>query len=297
MCHARNDRKDPGPVAAKSPADLCGTCHDEVRGFGSRQVRHPPVDEACTRCHNPHDAERPGLLSADVAELCTSCHATVRGAIERGAVRHEPVATGGRCVTCHDPHGSSFRRLLRANAFDLCMGCHGKDGVRTSDGRPVRNLAAVLAARPYWHAPVRAKDCTSCHLPHASAIPGLLAAPYPDTFYAPYEPGRYRLCFQCHDEQAFSTPETATLTGFRDGSRNLHHLHVDRKRGRTCGVCHEVHASMQQRLLRESVPYGPIEWKLEVGHKILPAGGSCTRTCHPTEAYRHHRKAGAEAPR
>ena len=36
-----------------------------------------------------------------------------------------------------------------------------------------------------------------------------------------------------------------TVTDFRYGNVNLHKLHVNREKGRTCRACHNIHASDQ----------------------------------------------------
>jgi hypothetical protein len=133
---------------------------------------------------------------------------------------------------------------------------------------------------------VKAKDCSACHLPHGGENFRLLVSAYPPTFYAPYDPANYALCFGCHNEKVVSAAETRTLTNFRDGSRNLHHLHVNKAdRGRTCRSCHEVHASRQARHLRDGVPYGPKGWVLKVGYTKTANGGQCAKTCHDLKTY------------
>lgn len=291
ICHARNDRKDPGPIAAKSVNELCATCHDEVQAMQKAKVLHPAAEDACTNCHNPHNAKRRKLLVADLVELCASCHDAVGKVVAQSAVKHGAVTAGERCLTCHDPHAAANAKLLVRPAYELCLDCHSKDDVPDWDGKPLANIGGVLKQNAYWHEPIRARDCTSCHSPHGAANPRLLAEAYPTSFYAPFEPKRYGLCFQCHDEKAFTTPETETLTSFRDGKRNLHSVHVNQKRGRTCRTCHEVHASTHVRLIRGSVPYGPRKWDLQVGYERLPTGGACAKTCHEKKSYHYYRAA------
>jgi predicted CXXCH cytochrome family protein len=62
-CHQRHDALDPGP-AVKVSNDLCYDCHDEFRG--KTRVRmdravHPKNVDACTKCHNPHNARKAKL--------------------------------------------------------------------------------------------------------------------------------------------------------------------------------------------------------------------------------------------
>jgi predicted CXXCH cytochrome family protein len=147
------------------------------------------------------------------------------------------------------------------------------------------NFKRWLDENKVWHDPVKAKDCSSCHRTHAGDTFRLLQAEYPPVFYAPYDAKNYELCFNCHNDKVVSVAETTTLTGFRDGARNLHYLHVNRERGRTCRACHEVHASKQDHQIRDGVPYGPKGWMLKVGFTRLPNGGQCAKTCHDTKKY------------
>jgi len=75
--------------------------------------------------------------------------------------------------------------------------------------------------------------------------------------------------------------ETDEATGFRNGERNLHWVHVNKKtKGRTCRTCHEVHASKRPRLVAESVPFGKRGWRLPLNFEKTETGGSCQPGCH-----------------
>ena len=81
-------------------------------------------------------------------------------------------------MACHDAHGSNGPKLMNEKTIaDMCQSCHtdlSKHFHKTSserldpDGRPL--------------------TCTSCHLPHAGELDGLLKA----------DPKR-DLCIRCHD--------------------------------------------------------------------------------------------------
>ena len=77
------------------------------------------------------------------------------------------------------------------------------------------------------------------------------------------------------------------LTRFRDGEVNLHRLHVNREKGRTCRACHEVHASKNPFHIRDAVPFGGRGWQLEIRFKKAETGGSCAPGCHVERAYAH----------
>ena len=52
--------------------------------------------------------------------------------------------------------------------------------------------------------------------------------------------------------------ETKGATGFRNGTQNLHAVHVnDKVKGRTCRACHAPHGADLPHLIRASVPFGP----------------------------------------
>jgi hypothetical protein len=82
----------------------------------------------------------------------------------------------------------------------------------------------------------------------------------------------------------FETEKTATLTSFRNGDRNLHYLHVNRKdKGRTCSTCHEMHGSNLPGQMAESVPFG--QWTLPINYVKQSNGGSCGPGCHVHQSY------------
>jgi DmsE family decaheme c-type cytochrome len=84
-----------------------------------------PVREGkmmCSSCHNPHGSisnVKALKVGSSVGELCTSCHAEMRGPM---LWEHAPVREN--CATCHDPHGSSNDRMLVVRMPMLCQRCH-----------------------------------------------------------------------------------------------------------------------------------------------------------------------------
>ena len=284
ICHERNDRASPGPITS-SVNENCFSCHEEFQAIMARKFKHVPAVETCTNCHNPHNSTERKLLGGEMVETCVACHKGIKDQIANGKVKHAAVTSGEKCSNCHNPHAANIEKLLIQLPFDLCVNCHSKDGMVAGDGKPMTNYKEWLATNKVWHEPVKAKDCSACHRTHGGSNFRLLVAPYPSAFYAPYERQVYALCYGCHNDKVVSVPETTTLTGFRDGSRNLHYLHVHKERGRTCRACHEVHASKQDHHIREGVPYGPKGWQLKINYTRLPTGGSCAKTCHETKSY------------
>ena len=64
-----------------------------------------------------------------------------------------------------------------------------------------------------------------------------------------YKTENYAICWDCHNKDMALTEVTSTLTGFRNGSRNLHFFHINQKKGRSCKACHERRGAVVGRLL------------------------------------------------
>ena len=288
MCHDSSVPADDSPgEITQDVAELCATCHYDIdQEIHQSSVAHAPAMMDCTACHNPHNSPAASLLvEKEPKNLCLGCHGEIQQTISEAAVQHDAVIDDAACLNCHNPHASDIQHLLNQLPFDLCVSCHSNDQPET-DGRVRTNFSQLLEENPYHHGPVEGKDCSACHLTHGSQHHNLLVDEYPESFYAPYEPDNYALCYRCHNEENMADPETTTTTRFRDGSRNLHYLHVNKPdRGRTCRACHEVHASENPHQIREAVPFGPRGWMLPVNFTKTDTGGSCARTCHQTETY------------
>ena len=285
VCHQGNDPKKPGPLV-KSGTAMCLDCHEEFTAILGRKHKHRPAGRDCNACHNPHNAAFPKLLNEEPSASCVSCHDDIGKTAGEAKVKHKAVSQGAKCVACHDPHGANQDKLLVKAPFDLCLSCHNVDTMKGVDGKPLQNTKAWLDKNKEWHDPVKAKDCSACHEPHGGDHFRLLKDDYPKEFYAPYDARTYALCFSCHKEQAYSSAKTTTLTGFRDGDRNLHFVHLQQgARGRTCRACHEVHASSQKLHVRDGVPYGSSGWTLKLNFRKSDAGGSCDKTCHAEKSY------------
>ena len=285
ICHQSADPKQPGPLQKPVPS-LCLDCHEEFDAVLKRAHTHAPARAACTSCHNPHNANYPKLLLQEPRALCTSCHDKIGQISGSATVPHKALTTGAQCTNCHNPHGSAVEKLLLQLPFDLCVSCHKVDTMVDAKGKKLQNIKAWLDNNKEWHGPVAAKDCVGCHSPHGSNHFRLLKEDYPQEFYAPYDARTYALCFSCHQEEAFSTAQTTTLTSFRNGAKNLHFVHLQQPgRGRTCRACHEVHASKQEHHIRDGVPYGSGGWMLKLHYKKTDTGGSCEKTCHQEKSY------------
>lgn len=283
ICHDAHS-SDYEKLLTVQPKELCASCHtitmDELEKF---EFIHEPAKGECAGCHNPHGANNPSMLKADAPELCFSCHENIMNIAENSKVQHSVVVKGESCLECHTPHASTVKFLMKKAPFDLCMSCHNKPvGIDREHILP--SFLDQVEGKKFLHGPVAEKSCNGCHTAHGSDHFRLLIKDYPPLFYAPYAEENYALCFSCHSKEMALTEKTQDLTGFRNGTDNLHYLHVNKdRRGRTCRACHQTHASNLPKHIRESVPYG--RWELPVKFTKTETGGSCTPGCHKVKDY------------
>jgi predicted CXXCH cytochrome family protein len=284
LCHDAHASDQPN-LLIQSPTGMCVGCHDTVVPKGAAASRrHQPMDRGCTSCHDPHASNLRGQLREPVPEMCFDCHGEIEKLLTESARVHEPAARDGGCVTCHDPHYAMLPKLQKRPQPDICLNCHDRE-IEMVDGPPLPDMARLLEENPNHHGPIREGGCTECHQPHAADHFRLLFLDYPPDFYAPFDRGRYALCFSCHQIDLVLEESGTGLTGFRDGDRNLHWVHVNREKGRTCRACHEVHASQHPFHIRESVPFGAGGWLLEINFEKSEDGGSCLPACHKRRTY------------
>lgn len=275
-------------LLAKKPQELCVLCHQDVvaRLEVARHPHEPAVAGRCDTCHDPHASDHPAQLRAGVPQLCFSCHehAAIQRLVESSPRVHGVINSEESCTACHTGHGSSIPKLLARPLLSLCLSCHDEP-VETPEGRRLTNMGTLLRDNPNHHGPIRRADCSACHNPHASSNFSLLTKEYPQEFYAPFDLKNYQLCFTCHLKEMVAIENGVGVTGFRDGSRNLHFVHVNKEKGRTCRACHEVHASKRPFHICEKVPFGAGGWEIEINFEQLPDGGRCAPGCHEVQTY------------
>ena len=274
------------PALLREPADkLCLGCHDGFdSGATSMRNTHEPLKNGCTTCHDPHASDSKFQLAQDVPGLCFECHEPIQRSIALSPVVHGPTLEPFGCTECHTPHGSDLPRLQRRPQPEGCLTCHDKE-IIAADGKRLTNMALLLKESPDHHGPIREGSCTYCHHPHAGDHARLLLKEYPKDFYAAFTVDRYALCFGCHSPEIVSDETGFGVTRFRNGEQNLHRLHVDQEKGRTCRACHEVHASKRPFHIRDEVPFGPGGWLLPINFQVTPTGGSCAPGCHEAREY------------
>lgn len=269
MCHqaaaGKSHPVDKGSMTLQDqPPKLCYMCHDSM---AAKKFVHGPVASGdCLACHDPHKSPNKKLLRAPAgAPLCFMCHDESKF---KAKFPHEPVASGD-CLDCHDPHQSDYKMMVRKPGSKLCFDCHDES----------------LAKGKSVHPPVAQGKCLDCHMIHGSPYRKMLKKNFPEQFYLPYDPANYALCFGCHNPDIATDKRTDTLTGFRNGDLNLHYVHVHKvEKGRSCKVCHDPHASSQDRLIKTSVP-GFGKWDIPIKYTKTPNGGTCVVGCHKPKSY------------
>lgn len=280
--HASRNQK----LLIEEGRDLCLGCHVLVDlQIELLHVAHQPAQRDCLICHDPHATDVPGMLVKDPERLCTGCHEEVRHTIDESSSQHAVVTNERACLNCHDPHASDHSRLLKQETMALCFECHDRTQEREGGG-VVMGIKREIDQGRSVHGPVANGDCVTCHQIHGGQHDRLLRAEYATGAYEAFDDQAYSLCFECHD-RSLAEHETATaVTSFRNGDRNLHHVHVaQEERGRTCHVCHDPHAGVSAHHIRGSVPFGPSGWELPIAWSMTENGGFCTAACHGTLEY------------
>jgi predicted CXXCH cytochrome family protein len=159
-CHKVENHDDASYVAMQPrESDGCRECHASVTVL---HPHFPYTSGMCTRCHNPHASEFPGLLRARVNDVCLDCH--LQGRVKHPSrylptielasdnrmghpyARHpvsgspDPISGGEMsCISCHQPHGGNKLHQLKmgteipedalnqnAETKDMCEKCHMK---------------------------------------------------------------------------------------------------------------------------------------------------------------------------
>jgi predicted CXXCH cytochrome family protein len=134
------------------------------------------------------------------------------------------------------------------------------------------------------HQPAEAGDCGTCHDLALSAVERFVKGAVAGTAAGPESARAWDLglCSGCHGEGLLAPG--ATATGFADGQRNLHALHVQAGRGRRCLPCHEPHRARQPKLLRERIP-ARRGAHIAQEFRGTPNGGWCRTGCHAPKSY------------
>ncbi len=285
-CHEPHAARFPRLLSAQG-RDLCLRCH-VTTGLEIEQqpLVHEPAEGDCMVCHDPHATNHPAILSADPVTLCGGCHADIGATVSTAATQHAAVTTERSCLNCHRAHAGSHAALLRDEPMALCFECHNKT-IESDDGSVLPDMKTLIEKGKSLHGVIAQRSCVVCHNIHGGGHRRLLTEEYPSDLYYPFSENAYALCFRCHDRQLVLLSRTDTVTGFRNGDRNLHYVHVNRDtKGRSCRICHDAHAADAERHIRDEVPFGPAGWKLPIKFETIADGGRCGAGCHTALEYR-----------
>jgi predicted CXXCH cytochrome family protein len=285
-CHEPHASRLPNLLVAEG-RDLCLRCHiSTALEIETRRVVHDAVLSDCLICHSAHATDTRGLLLDKPAALCTNCHVEIAATMGHATTQHAAVTTKRDCLNCHTAHASDRPRLLRNDERSLCFECHDT-AITLDDGTVLANMKTIIERGKSVHGAIAERSCAPCHQIHGGEHRRLLTQEYPLDFYREFSEGEYALCFTCHDLQLVLAAETKAVTGFRNGSHNLHYEHVNREKSRSCRVCHDSHAADRERHIRSDVPFGPAGWLLPIQFEQLEDGGRCAAGCH--RAYEYNR--------
>ncbi|MCX6268390.1 MAG: cytochrome c3 family protein [Bacteroidetes bacterium] len=262
----------------------CKDCHADLVG---KKVVHSPANDDCRSCHLVNIPEHPGKVSTglflkeNVPALCYSCHAEMKMDIDTSRTIHQALSESKQCNNCHSPHSSDEKKLLNENKKELCLTCHNKE--MEINGKKTKNISLLIKTSKVIH-PALKGGCTSCHKPHASSENYLLIGAFPVDLYVPGNKENYAVCWECHDSDLLELSATTTATNFRNGDRNLHNVHLRGARGRSCVMCHDMHASNNNYLILDKIPFG--KWSFELNFAPVDSGGSCSPGCHGFTEYK-----------
>jgi predicted CXXCH cytochrome family protein len=284
-CHLSHGAQNPKLLISQG-RDLCLGCHTEMKTQMTKvKFTHKAVEQDCSTCHDAHASNFPKQIKQAPLEMCTSCHEheKIKHDATEAKFAHSIVTKSDACLNCHTAHGGDLAKLMKAEPIKVCMKCHNEK-IDVDANKTVAAVSEVLDGNMIKHGPIRDGNCGGCHNVHGSDVNKLLSKPYPETFYQGFSVDKYELCFSCHDKQLVLTQKTEGLTGFRNGTANLHFLHVNKsERGRNCRACHSTHASSHELHVRETVPYG--NWQMPINFKKTETGGSCSPGCHKEYQY------------
>lgn len=262
--------------------DLCVFCHTNKKDVQTMPSVHEPFLAGCLQCHSAHHSPYKFMVNKDVPGLCFDCHAAVEVQVGKESEVHGPFQKGGKCYLCHNAHVSEHANLLQDKQEKLCFTCHNNK--IKGKTHTVKDIEKRVSKSKYVHGPILEDGCSACHAAHTPDNYFLLSAAFPKGSYGTGSTESFAHCFDCHDSGLMEEKSTTTATEFRDGSVNLHYLHVNREKARSRITCHDVHGSKFPHLVADKVPFG--KWEMPMKFKESENGGSCVTGCHKELDYK-----------
>ena len=279
-CHDPHKSNESSLLKSKMP-ELCFDCHEKSMQEMTLKYIHPPFEDDCKNCHNVHGSSEPGLLAQTGLDLCYGCHDGLKESIKASSIIHKPVYEKRACMNCHSPHASSQDKYIIMETKELCLSCHNKS--ISTETRKLSNIRKKLDKDNFIHGAIEIDGCSGCHSSHASNYPSLLTDAFPSGSYAPAKPDNFRLCFNCHDMGMVTVELSKTVTNFRNADQNLHYIHINGDKGRSCKDCHDMHGSPVDHLMASKIAFG--DWDMPLTFKVTENGGSCLTGCHSEKKY------------
>ena len=164
-CH--NMHKPDLAMDRTTEAQVCYTCHNDVRAQTYQRSRHPIRESkvVCSDCHNSHGSNGPTMLrQLSLNDNCYECHAEKRGPY---LWEHYPVTED--CSLCHRTHGSIHKALLKKQGTQLCQQCHAQIG---PDGTGhIRTYYDAWDKDKKRGRSFLGRNCANCHKVHGSNHP------------------------------------------------------------------------------------------------------------------------------
>jgi len=215
-------------------------------------------DEKCTVCHDASGfpqllgigKTKHGTRADGRTPTCTSCHGDSKGHAEPTGSQPKPDVTFGKkgptpanvqngaCLACHQK--DTGRHLWAGSVHEArevaCTSCHnihsGVDKVLDKAEQPevcyTCHSSQRVKANKTWHHPVVEGQmaCSDCHNAHGSAGPALMK-----------RDSVVETCYTCHMEKR--------------GPFVHNHQPVNEN----CAICHEVHGTTAENLLKTRQPF------------------------------------------
>ncbi|MCF6333026.1 MAG: cytochrome c3 family protein [Draconibacterium sp.] len=279
-CHDPHQSNFPS-FLKKEKSKICADCHENIKTeFGLKNI-HPPFENDCANCHASHASNNEKLLIERTPDLCFNCHTDIQSGIESSLVVHKVINDSKNCANCHASHASNQYKLLIQEEKQLCLSCHNKTIITKTDS--IKNIKQMLKKGNHIHSVIESDGCVICHNPHYSDNQQLLVGKFPSGNYTNGESENFELCFFCHDSGLMENKIDSTVTNFRNGSKNLHFVHLKGPKGRNCNLCHNVHGSVNEYHLMDKIKFG--NWEMPLQFKSVQNGGTCNTGCHEKKSY------------
>jgi DmsE family decaheme c-type cytochrome len=268
--------------------EVCSGCHEDAiqdyqhtihaKVLTQQNARTEGMALGCEACHGPGQAHveagggrgvgGPGWVSFQPGTdedaqtqnaVCLGCHAGGKQLYWEGSPHQ---TRGAPCTSCHNvmKNVSVDSMLTKSNVVDTCAQCHLIR--RSQTYRNAHMPTRVGALKEGW------MSCTSCHNPHGTVSPALIAAQSTND-----------MCLSCHADKRGPflwehAPVTENCTNCHDphGSITVNQLKMPIPR--LCQTCHVAS-------LHPSTPFPPGDHRV-IGRGCLNCHNNIHGSNHPS---------------